>query len=230
VSDRGVRKEQVAAKKARAFFSRYAALYQLLVIKLFPYQAVLGSVLQERDVLASNMKVMDAGTGTGLLTRALYPMAREKGLSNVVFHAFDLTQAMLDIFGRWIRAEGAEDAISTRVQDVLHLEALPEAWHDYDLIVTTGMLEYIPPESLHKAVADLLDRLKPGGKMIWFLSGRTPMMRLFVGWMWRCNVYDGAELAAVLAKAGAKNLEYLSFPSPYEATNGHMLAVEITRH
>ncbi len=221
--------EAVAAAEAEAFFGSHASLYQFVFLKLLPYQRVLQAVLQERDVLASNMKIMDAGTGTGVLIRVLYPMAREKGLSNVVFHGFDLTPAMLDIFDRWIRAEGAEDSVSTRVQDVLHLETLPETWNNYDLIVTAAMLEYIPPESLHTAVAGLLDRLKPGGKMIWVVSGRTLSMRFFVGWMWRANLYNKAELDAALAKAGAEHVEYLSFPRPYHDTDGHMLAVEITR-
>jgi LemA protein len=221
--------EAVAAAEAQSFFGSHAELYQFVFLKLLPYQRVLQAVLQERDVLASNMKIMDAGTGTGVLIRILYPMAREKGLSDVVFHAFDLTPAMLDVFHRWIRAEGAEDSVSTRVQDVLQLETLPETWDDYDLIVTAAMLEYIPPESLHTAVAGLLARLKPGGKMIWIVSGRTLSMRFLVGWLWRANLYDKAELDAVLAKAGAEHVEYLSFPRPYHATDGHMLAVEITR-
>ena len=221
--------EAVAAAEAQAFFGSYAALYQFVFLKLLPYQRVLQAVLQERDILASNMKIMDAGTGTGVLIRILYPMARDKGLSNVVFHGFDITPAMLDVFHHWIRAEGAEDFVSTRVQDVLHLETLPETWNDYDLIVTAAMLEYVPRESLHTAVAGLLDRLKPGGKMIWVVSGRTLSMRFFVGWMWRANLYKKVEIDAVLAKAGAEHVEYLSFPRPYHATDGHMLAVEITR-
>jgi len=220
--------ERLAVEKTREFFSRRAPFYDFAFFKLSPFMPVVRSLLMDRDVLKSNMKVLDAGTGTGLVTRVLHSLAREKGYSNIVFHAFDLTEAMLKVFHRWIRAEGAEDAISTRVQDVLHLETLPQAWNDYDLIVTSTMLEYVPTASLHAAVAGLLGLLKPGGKMIWFLSGRTLPMRFFVGWLWRSNLYSKSELDAVLAKAGAVNVEYLSLPRPYPTTK-HLLVVEIEK-
>jgi SAM-dependent methyltransferase len=220
--------ERSAVEKTHEFFSRRAAVYDFAFFKLSPFMPVVRSILEDRRALTSNMKVLDAGAGTGLVTRVLYSFAKEKGLGGIVFHAFDLTRAMLDVFQRWIDAEGAENAISTRVQDVLHLETLPPTWTDYDLIVTSTMLEYVPPASLDKAVAGLLGLLKPGGKMIWLLSGRTLPMRFFVGWLWRANLYSKSELDAVLAKAGAANVEYLSLPRPYPTTK-HLLVVEITR-
>ena len=220
--------ERSAVENTHEFFSRRAALYDFAFFKLSPFMPVVRSIFEDRGVLTSNMKVLDAGAGTGLVTRVLYSLAREKGLSGIVFHAFDLTQAMLDVFHRWIHAEGAENAISTRVQDVLDLDTLPQTWSDYDLIVTSTMLEYVPTASLDKAVAGLLGLLKPGGKMIWLLSGRTLPMRFFVGWLWRANLYTKSELDAVLAKAGATNVEYLSLPRPYPTTK-HLLVVEITR-
>ncbi len=224
-----VQNHQIAAKQAHAFFSKRARFYDFLFFKLSPYADVVRALLVDRGVPTSNMKVLDAGTGTGLMTRTLYSLSREKGLSNIVFHAFDLTEAMLAKFGIWIQEQGAEDDISTEVQDVFHLEKLPETWNDYDLIVTACMLEYVPPESLHEAVAGLLDRLKPGGKMIWMTSGRTPLMKIFVGWLWRSNLYTKSELDDVLAKAGVTDVEYLSFPAPYNKTEGYTLIVEITR-
>lgn len=219
--------ERFAVEKTREFFTRRAAFYDFAFFKLSPFMPLVRSLLADRKLLACNMKVLDAGTGTGLMTRVLYPLARDAGLSNVVFHAFDLTQAMLDVFQRWIRAEAAEGAISTRVQDVLQLETLPAEWRDYDLIVTSTMLEYVPRASLPKAVSGLLGLLKPGGKLVWLLSGRTPSMRLFVGWLWRANLYRKSELDVVLAEAGAVNFEYLALPRPYPTTK-HLLVVEIT--
>jgi SAM-dependent methyltransferase len=223
--------ERAAATKARKLFNKRAPLYDFLFRKLIDFAPVFRDFFYDRDLLASDMKVLDAGTGTGLLTRILYPMGREKGLSNIVFHAFDLTPAMLDVFHNWIRKEGAEEAVSTRIQDVLHLDTLPETWNDYDLVVTVAMLEYIPRPSLHKAVAGLLGRLKPGGKMILFLSGRTPLMRFFLGWLWRSNLYTKSELDVVLEKAGATDVEYLPFPvrNPYLTKGGYMLVVQIAR-
>ncbi len=226
-----VRNEQLAATGALTFFSKRAKIYDLIFFKLAKMPSVFHDFFAAKEPLTSDMKVLDAGTGTGLLTRILYPMAREKGLSNITFHTFDLTQAMLDVFHGWIRKEEAEEGISTRIANVLYLETLPETWNDYDLIVSNGMLEYIPPDSLHKAIAGLLDRLKPGGKMIWCLSGRTPLMWFFIGWLWRSNLYTKSELDAILEKAGAKNVKHLPFPfpRPYLTDRGYVQVVEITR-
>ncbi len=223
-----VENERVAVAQAHEYFSKRARIYDFVFQKAQPYTR---DFLVDRDILSSNMKVLDAGTGTGLLTRILYSLARERGLVNTDFHAFDLTPAMLKKFASWIREQGAEDAISTQVQDVLDLEGLPEKWKDYDLVVTASMLEYVPPESLHKAVAGLLGRLKPGGKMVWMLCGRTPLMKFLIGWMWRSNLYTKSELDVVLAKAGATEVEYLCFPplNKNSLGEGYMLLVEITR-
>ncbi len=224
-----VQTKRMSVEQTRAYFSKRASFYQPVVVKMMGYGYILRALLVDRDVLTSNMKVLDAGAGTGLMTRILYPMAREKGLSNTIFHAIDLTPAMLDVLRSWIRAEGAEDVISTRIQDVLQLETMPEGWDGYDLIVSSGMLEYIPPESLHKVIAGLIHRLKPGGKLICCFSGRTILMRILVGWMWRCNLYTKSELDVIFAKAGATEVRHLSFPRPYHSTDPHMPAVEITR-
>ena len=68
-------------------------------------------------------------------------------------------------------------------------------------------------------------------KMILFLSGRTPLMRFFLGWLWRSNLYTKSELDVVLEKAGATDVEYLPFPvgNPYLTRGGYMLVVQIAR-
>ncbi len=223
------RVEQTTARSIQRFFSKRASWYEFFFFTLLSYEKVTRSLFQERNILQSNMKIMDAGTGTGLLTKVLYSMAREKGFSDVVFQAFDLTEGMLNVFKDWIRKEGAEGAVTTRINNVLELETLPTQWHDYDLVVTASMLEYVPRESLPKAVAGLLERVKPGGKMIWILSGNTPLMKFIVGWFWRGNLYTKSELNEILKKVGATDINYLSFPRPYQATNRYMLAVEFTR-
>ncbi len=229
MSELCVQGEEVTARKTQAFYSKCAPFYHPLVVELFGYERVMRALLLDRNVLTSNMKVLDAGTGTGLMTRTLYSIANEKGLSSITYHAFDFTQAMLDVLRSWIRLQGAEGSISTRIQNVLHLETLPNPWDDYDLIVSSGMLEYVPPESLPEAIAGLWDHLKPGGRMILSFTGRTRLMRFFVGGLWRSNLYDESELEAILAKAEVKNFEFLAFPSPHQKTDGHLVVVEITR-
>ncbi len=230
MSEAYIQARQMTVEQTRAYYSKYAPFYHLVAVKMMGYGLVIRALLADRNVLSSNMKVLDAGAGTGLMTRNLYPMVREKGLSNIIFHAIDLTPAMLEVLRGWIRAEGAEDVISTRIQNVLELETLPETWGDYDLIVSSGMLEYIPPESLPKVIAGLVDRLKPGGKLICVFSGSTILMKILVGRLQRCNLYCKSDLDVIFEKAGATDVKYLPFPRPYHNTERHMPAVEITRH
>ena len=65
MSGEDVQDEQLAVAESHAFFSRRAAVYDLFFFKLTPYMSVVRSLFVDRDILTSNMKVLDAGTGTG---------------------------------------------------------------------------------------------------------------------------------------------------------------------
>ena len=63
--------------------------------------------------------------------------------------------------------------VELRQADVLRLEGLPDAWTDYDLIVSASMLEYVPRDALPVALEGLRRRLAKDGVLLWLvLSGR----------------------------------------------------------
>ena len=97
-------------------------------------------------VLRPGIRILDAGCGSGTTTFALRSAARARGISIGAIDAFDLTPAMLDRFRTKLEQSGIEGVKLARA-DVLALGTLPQAWHDYDLVITASMLEYVARSS-----------------------------------------------------------------------------------
>ena len=87
--------------------------------------------------------MLDAGCGFGTTTYALVEALRQRNFSYQTIDAFDLTRAMLARFRATLDAQPIKD-VHLRQADVLGLEELPSSWNDYDLILSTSMLEHLP--------------------------------------------------------------------------------------
>jgi len=97
--------------------------------------------------------------------------------------------------------------------NVLQLGALPEGWADYDVVVTASMLEYVPRDRLAEALAGLRARLRPGGRLVAFVTRRNALTRWLVGRWWASNLYRRAELSAALERAGFSDFRFGRFPA-----------------
>jgi 2-polyprenyl-3-methyl-5-hydroxy-6-metoxy-1,4-benzoquinol methylase len=136
------------------------------------------------------MKILDAGCGTGIVTKVLYSLARRKGFDEITLNAFDITPAMLDLFQQWNRREGVQD-IQLRQADVLDLEnQLPQDWAGYDLIVSSAMLEYIPKDKLSQALGNLRKLLNHDGRLIAIVTKRTRLTTWTGAKWWGMNLFD----------------------------------------
>src|SRR5512139_3156311 len=91
------------------FYSDRASLYQKVFIGYLNWGKQLEKFFRKTDYLQSNLRVLDAGCGTGAATKALYKIGNEKGYSGIEFHGFDLTENMLKIFHEWITQAKAEN-------------------------------------------------------------------------------------------------------------------------
>src|SRR5205823_1637653 len=124
---------------ARQLFTRRPDVYARF-IRAVHYPPGLRAFWRASPLLHPGLRVLEAGCGTGALTFALWDAAMERGIRLDAFDAFDLTPAMLDRLRASLRRRRSRRVGCPRC--VLHLDALPDDWRNYDLVVSASMLEY----------------------------------------------------------------------------------------
>lgn len=209
---------RTATEDVQRLFTARASFYHRLFEDFFRYGNGLRAFFRTTDWLRSGVKILDAGCGGGAVTRAMNDVALQKSLGEIVFHGFDLTPAMLHIFQRWIAKTGTKD-IELQQSDVLHLDGLPRHWQDYDLIVSSAMLEYLPKAALSRALMGLKGRLKPDGVLLIFITRRNILMRWLIQAWWKADMYTREELIEAFRAAGFRGIRFARFPFPYSYQN-----------
>jgi SAM-dependent methyltransferase len=192
--------------KVRKLYTRRSLLYQTIFVDFLGWGKELEAFFRRWKYVRPNLKIVDAGCGTGVVTKILHKIASHKGFEGVEFHAFDLTPAMLDIIRKWIVEEGARN-ITLKQADVLELESLPSEWREHDLVVSSAMLEYLPKEKVRHALRNLSQLLREGGTLLLFVTRRN----FLTGWLgkrwWKTNVYEEGEIRKLLREVGFDKVE-----------------------
>jgi ubiquinone/menaquinone biosynthesis C-methylase UbiE len=207
----------------QTFYTQKAKLYKFFFVDLLKWNTVLETFFQENAYLRPGMKILDAGCGTGTVTKVLVELARRKGFEDISFHGFDLTPAMLDLFHQWINKEAVQN-IHLQQANVLDLEnQLPQDWVDFDLIVASALLEYIPKDKLSQALGNLKGLLHHQGRLLVIATKRTRLTSWTAARWWRTNLFDQEELEKELRQAGFTTIEMKKLPESWDA---YMIAVE----
>ncbi len=109
--------------------------------------------------------------------------------------------------------------------DVLQLNLLPPDWKDYDLIISSAMLEYLPREKLPDTLRGLRARLNETGKFVLFISRRNGLMQPLIGRWWHANLYSAEELREAFHRAGFSTIDFGKFTFPYNYLSlwGHIV-------
>ena len=153
-----------------SIYERFTRLYDLM-FRFNGYARSIENYLRENPLpLATGARVLDAGCGTGLLTLALLRVLRRPAKITAV----DLSGRSLQTARRAVRKLGADPRHKISFVRANAL-SLPFPADSFDLVVTSGVLEYLP---LREGLAELSRVLAPGGYLFFLPVRPSPASRL----------------------------------------------------
>ena len=153
-----------------SIYDRFTSLYDLM-FRVNGYGRSVERYLRDNPLpLPAGARVLDAGCGTGLLTLALLRVLRRPAY----VAAIDLSVRSLQTARRAAQKlrPAARHTVSFAQSNAL---ALPFADETFDLVMTSGVLEYLP---LREGLRELARVLAPGGHLFFVPVRPSPMTRL----------------------------------------------------
>ena len=189
---------------AQAFYSKIAPLYDAGLWLNGYKRAARYVVAQLPFGKDESFAVLDAGCGTGL-----YSIAVLKRFPKARVLAVDFNAAMARQMAASVKRHGFAHRAEVRVGDALGEVTDKEEW--FDLIVTGGLLEYIP---LQPAVRNLARYLRTGG---YFLNSpvRDNIWGALVGKWAKFEPYPAQQNLSVFTENGFALLKTLPLPPRY---------------
>src|SRR5215470_3889504 len=184
-------------------------------ISFFRSREAIRALLESSGLLRPELRVLDAGAGFGTATFALLDALRHRRLEPKAIEAFDLTPAMLARFQAELDSRGVTQ-VRLKQANVLQLDQqLPSSRSNYDLIVSTSMLEYVARPHLSQALSALRARLAQHGTLLVVITRRNWITRVLIEWWWQAARYSREKLREAFATAGFRNLLFSKFPFRY---------------
>lgn len=152
--------------KTEKLYDRIADVHQL-TMKLNGYRNSVNKFLRSLDIeIDENSLVLDAGSGTGLVTEAFL----DSGLPAKRLVALDLSHKSLEITREILEKRGSQPIPNDVVQ--ANVLSMPFADDTFDLLLMCGVLEYTP---LDDGLREAARVMKPGAKLV-FLPVRPSVI------------------------------------------------------
>ncbi|HEX7176801.1 MAG TPA: methyltransferase domain-containing protein [Pyrinomonadaceae bacterium] len=162
--------QRPGADEAVSIYDRFTGLYDMM-FRVNRYRHSIERYLRARPLnLPAGARVLDAGCGTGLLTLALLRVLELP--ANIT--AVDLSAASLQTARRATAKEPARARHAVHFARVNAL-TLPFPDDSFDLVVTSGVLEYLP---LAEGMHELARVIAPGGYFFHLPVEPSPATRL----------------------------------------------------
>ena len=154
--------------KTQNFYDRIAEVHNL-VMQINGYHQSVAKYLSSLDLaIDENSLILDAGSGTGIVTSGFY----SAGFRPRQTVALDLSFNLLKVSREELEKEKDIDEKSTApVQG--NILNFPFADETFDLVLTCGVLEYVP---LDEGLREIARVMKPGAKLV-----LIPVKPSFVG-------------------------------------------------
>jgi ubiquinone/menaquinone biosynthesis C-methylase UbiE len=144
--------------KTQRFYDRIANVHNL-IMKFNSYQSSIAKLLRSLDLnLDKNSLVLDAGSGTGIVTLGFYGAGFRPRKTFAVDLSFNLLKISSELFETDKQTDGNNICV---VQG--NVLKLPFADETFDLVLSCGVLEYVSVENGLKEFARVL---KKGSKLV----------------------------------------------------------------
>jgi ubiquinone/menaquinone biosynthesis C-methylase UbiE len=168
-----------------SIYDRFTHLYDLM-FRVNGYGRSVEGYLRENPMpLAAGARVLDAGCGTGLLTLAFLRAHRRPA---------NITSIDLSVRSLQTARRAAQKLRPAPRREVTFAQAnalqLPFADETFDLVMTSGVLEYLP---LSDGLQEMARVLAPGG-ILFFVPVRPSPLTLLLEVMFRFKAHPPAEV------------------------------------
>ncbi|MDT5261797.1 MAG: hypothetical protein QOC61_801 [Acidobacteriota bacterium] len=168
-----------------SIYDRFTNLYDLM-FRFNGYGRSVERYLRENPLpLPTGARVLDAGCGTGLLTLALLRVLRRPAEVTSI----DLSHRSLQTARRAVQKLGPDPRHKVSFVRANAL-ALPFADDTFDLVMTSGVLEYLP---LREGLGELSRVLAPGGHLF-FVPVRPSLATRLLEVMFRFKAHPPREV------------------------------------